>query len=74
MAKKIALTPAAIDALTSDSITDLSTPGLAIEVLRSGKSGGVIDGKLRAKKLQPHCLAGSFLQYLFPRQGHGLAT
>lgn len=37
MAKKIALTPASVDALTKGSLADLQTPGLAIEVLGSGK-------------------------------------
>ena len=37
MARKLGLTPAAIDGLTSGSLPDLVTPGLAIEVLSSGK-------------------------------------
>src|SRR3546814_6078874 len=37
MAKKIALTPASIDALPKGLLADLLTPGLAIEVLASGK-------------------------------------
>lgn len=37
MAKKIALTPASIDALQKGFLADLLTPGLAIEVLGSGK-------------------------------------
>lgn len=37
MAKKIALTPASIDALQKGLLADLLTPGLAIEVLASGK-------------------------------------
>lgn len=37
MARKIALTPAAIDNLQKGLLADLQTPGLAIEVLRSGK-------------------------------------
>lgn len=37
MAKKIALTPASIDALQKGRLADLLTPGLAIEVLASGK-------------------------------------
>lgn len=37
MAKKIAVTPATIDALTGGSLADTLTPGLTIEVLRSGK-------------------------------------
>jgi len=37
MAKKVALTPAAIDALDKGLLADLLTPGLAIEVLSSGK-------------------------------------
>lgn len=37
MARKIALTPASIDALQNGLLADLLTPGLAIEVLTSGK-------------------------------------
>lgn len=37
MARKIALTPASIDALQKGTLVDLLTPGLAIEVLGSGK-------------------------------------
>ena len=37
MAGKIALTPASIDALQKGLLADLLTPGLAIEVLDSGK-------------------------------------
>jgi hypothetical protein len=37
MARKIALTPASIDALQKGLLADLLTPGLAIEVLGSGK-------------------------------------
>jgi len=37
MTKKVALSPAAIDAMISGSLADLLTPGLAIEVLSSGK-------------------------------------
>ena len=37
MAKKVALTPASIDALQNGSLRDLLTPGLVIEVLKSGK-------------------------------------
>ncbi|WP_343616918.1 integrase family protein [Novosphingobium sp.] len=37
MAKKIALSPAAIDGVTKGTLADLLTPGLAIEVLPSGK-------------------------------------
>ena len=37
MAKKAALTPASIDALTKGRWADLLTPGLSIEVLGSGK-------------------------------------
>lgn len=37
MARKIALTPAAIDNLQKGLLADLQTPGLAIEVLGSGK-------------------------------------
>src|SRR3546814_19249576 len=37
MAKKIALTPASIDALPKGLLADLLTPGLALEVLASGK-------------------------------------
>lgn len=38
MARKIALTPASIDALQKKGhLADLLTPGLAIEVLASGK-------------------------------------
>ena len=37
MARKIALTPASIDALQKGLLADLLTPGLAIEVLVSGK-------------------------------------
>jgi len=37
MARKIALTPASIDALQKGLLADLLTPGLAIEVLASGK-------------------------------------
>jgi integrase len=37
MARKSALTPASIDALQKGSLADLLTPGLAIEVLGSGK-------------------------------------
>src|SRR3546814_16334489 len=37
MARKVALTPASIDALTKGSLADLPTPGLAIAVLGSGK-------------------------------------
>ena len=37
MAKKIALTPASIDAMQKGLLADLLTPGLAIEVLASGK-------------------------------------
>lgn len=37
MAKKVALTPASIDALQKGLLADLLTPGLAIEVLSSGK-------------------------------------
>ena len=37
MARKVALTPASIDALKKGSLADLPTPGLAIEVLGSGK-------------------------------------
>jgi integrase len=37
MARKVALTPASIDALQKGSLADLLTPGLAIEVLGSGK-------------------------------------
>ena len=38
MAKKIALTPAAIDALQKGDLADLFTPGLSIQVLKSGKT------------------------------------
>lgn len=37
MGRKIALTPASIDALKQGLLTDLLTPGLAIEALASGK-------------------------------------
>lgn len=37
MARKVALTPACIDALKKGTLSDLLTPGLAIEVLGSGK-------------------------------------
>lgn len=37
MAKKIALTPAAVDALKEGFLADLLTPGLMVEVLASGK-------------------------------------
>lgn len=37
MARKLGLTPAAIDGLIGGSLPDLVTPGLAIEVLSSGK-------------------------------------
>jgi len=37
MARKVALTPASIDALQRGLLADLLTPGLAIEVLDSGK-------------------------------------
>jgi hypothetical protein len=37
MARKIALTPAAIDNHLKGLLADLQTPGLAIEVLGSGK-------------------------------------
>lgn len=37
MARKIALTPASIDALQAGLLADLHTPGLSIEVLGSGK-------------------------------------
>ena len=37
MARKIALTPASIYALQKGLLADLLTPGLAIEVLGSGK-------------------------------------
>lgn len=37
MTRKVALSPAAIDAMISGSLADLLTPGLAIEVLASGK-------------------------------------
>lgn len=38
MAKKIPLSPAAIDSLTDGSLSDLLTLGLTIEVLESGKT------------------------------------
>ena len=37
MAKKLALTPASVDALQKGLLADLQTPGLAIEVLVSGR-------------------------------------
>lgn len=37
MARKLALTPASVDGLQKGSIADLLTPGLAIELLASGK-------------------------------------
>jgi hypothetical protein len=37
MARKVTLTPASIDALQKGSLFDLLTPGLAIDVLASGK-------------------------------------
>jgi hypothetical protein len=37
MAKKVALTPASVDALSKGMLADLLTPGLAIEVLATGK-------------------------------------
>lgn len=37
MAKKLALTPASVDALQKGLLADILTPGLAIEVLASGK-------------------------------------
>ena len=37
MAKKVALTPASIDALQKGTLGDLLTPGLVIEVLGTGK-------------------------------------
>ena len=40
--RKVVLTPAAIDVLKSAWLLDLLTPGLAIEVLSSGKSAGAI--------------------------------
>ncbi|MDF0486716.1 hypothetical protein PX554_01125 [Sphingomonas sp. H39-1-10] len=45
MAKKIALTPAAIDALQKSGLADLSTPSLSIRVSRAARSAGNIVGR-----------------------------
>lgn len=54
MAKKIALTPASIDSLRNGVLNDALTPGLAIEVLQSGKKRwlyrrGVVGTKIIVK-------------------------
>jgi hypothetical protein len=50
MAKKMAFTPAAIDGLAAGALVDPLTPGLAVEILASGKNVGATVGKLLGRR------------------------
>lgn len=60
MAKKITFTPASIDALTSGILSDPQTPGLAIEVLASGKKRWRYRRKIAGKKVVATLFGGLY--------------
>lgn len=60
MARKIAFTPASIDGLNSGSLPDNLTPGLAIEVLGSGKKRWRYRRKVTGKKVVATLFGGMF--------------
>jgi len=59
-ARKVALTPAAIDTLKSARIWDLLTPGLAIEGLATGKKCRVYHLKIAGKDILATLFGGLF--------------
>jgi len=60
MAKKITFSPATIDALTSGIVADPQTPGLAIEVLGSGKKRWRYRRKIAGKKVVATLFGGLY--------------
>lgn len=58
--KKVALTPATIDAMKSVRIWDLLTPGLAIEALASGKKRWMYRRQVAGLKVVATLFGGSF--------------
>jgi hypothetical protein len=58
--RKVALTPATIDALKSARIWDLLTPGLGIEVLRRGRKRWIYRRHVAGTDVMATMFGGSF--------------